>query len=339
VRTLILLILAGAFTFVAGWMDIAFVTTLLTEARAAGFAQTEGVITQSAAQAWPDRPDTFDVTIAYAYDVAGERYRGAGLRGPVSIGAMDSDGADALTRAWPQGAHVSVYYDPRQPAFSLLQRGVQGRDLLALLYTLLFNLAAALLLSFLMAETVGFPAGKTPENGFRTFSENGRTHARLEHFRPVFTFFGMLALTCFAALLIAGSQLSAAGDIGVGAMLAIWTGIVLLTGFATLHQYRKQESGLADLIIDAKQGVIDMPRFESPSKRLTVPFADITDVRMETVERRGMRGSRTWTDQVSLSHRDGRSLLVAELGDTHRAKVFANWLRRQIDAARRAAPT
>jgi len=90
------------------------------------------------------------------------------------------------------------------------------------------------------------------------------------------------------------------------------------------------------LPIDPEQGVVDLPRLDNPSKRISVPLAEIADVKMETTERRGMRGQRTYTDQVSIHYRDGRALLVAELGDTDRALVFSNWLRRQIDDAKRA---
>jgi hypothetical protein len=336
VRTLILLVLAGAFTVVSAMMDIAFVSTLITQARATGFAEAQGVITRSEYQAWPDRPDTFDADIAYAYEVNGRTYEGVGLRGATTMGAMDRNGAQALTRAWPQGARVSVHYDPRHPDFSLLQRGIQGADLLMLLIAVLFNMAAGVLLLFLIAETVGLPRFAVPEAGMRTFARGRRVHARLEHFRPVFTLVATLAFTAFVSLWIASTQVSSTGEIAMGPMLAIWAGVIGLTALATFTQYRKQESGLADLIIDAEQGVVEIPRLESPSKRLTVTLADITDVGVDTVVRRGMRGSRTHTDQVLLRHRDGRSLLVAELGDTDRAHVFSNWLRRQIDDARQA---
>ena len=67
--------------------------------------------------------DEYVPEVRYRYTVEGQTYTGDRLRAaPVSAGSRN--GAERMLAAYPQGAVVRVYYNPQNPAESVLEPGV-----------------------------------------------------------------------------------------------------------------------------------------------------------------------------------------------------------------------
>ena len=68
--------------------------------------------------------------VEFEFSAGGERYRGKRLRfAPMSF--PNPGDAWAYLRAFPVGAGVDVFYDPADPARSVLQPGITRREILA----------------------------------------------------------------------------------------------------------------------------------------------------------------------------------------------------------------
>ena len=80
--------------------------------------------------------------ITYQYTVAGRSYIGNHLAyGRVLLGDSQTD-AQALVAALPAGRHVSVYYDPHDPATAVLQPGWHWGSLVKMAIGLLVIIVA-----------------------------------------------------------------------------------------------------------------------------------------------------------------------------------------------------
>ncbi|MBY0568284.1 MAG: DUF3592 domain-containing protein [Hyphomonadaceae bacterium] len=145
-RTLILLVMAGAFGWLAVMMDVGMGSAYFTQLRALGFASVEGVVTRSGMSEEVIGQDTFfKVDIGYRYDVDGRAYEASGFRAATFVPVLDRAQAEQLARAWLEGAPVTVRYDSRRPETAVLQPSFNGMDLLSLMFVLLLNMAALLL--------------------------------------------------------------------------------------------------------------------------------------------------------------------------------------------------
>jgi hypothetical protein len=80
--------------------------------------------------------------IEYDYVVAGRRYTGDRYRYG-TIGHPSHAAVERIVRRHAQGRETKVYYNPTDPADSLLQPGVDGSDLLLLLFLAPWNLMLA----------------------------------------------------------------------------------------------------------------------------------------------------------------------------------------------------
>jgi hypothetical protein len=332
VRTLILLVMAGAFGWVAVMMDVGLVGAYFTQLRALGFASTEGVVTQSGVREDVRGQSTFfSVDVSYRYDVDGRSYEASALRAPTFETVPDRAQAEQMARTWPEGAPVTVRYDSRHPETAVLQPGLNGMDLFSLMFVLVLNMAALLLLYFLIAETVGFPRRMILNGGVKSFEVGRQLHVRLDRFHPVMSGVIMFFLALLVGMLASQITMDPTKGVALIQMLLVWAGVLGVTSAVVARQLWKQNKGMGDLVIDPDQAIIEIPLINMPGRRITVPLADVREIKMETIVHRGSRGSRTWIDQVSLHRRNGDSVMIMELGDAERAEVFATWLRRKLE--------
>ncbi len=68
---------------------------------------------------------TFKATVTYRYVVAEKTLEGARVA-PDELETSDRSAADDLVRTFPPGAPVDVFYDPADPAQSVLKPGISG---------------------------------------------------------------------------------------------------------------------------------------------------------------------------------------------------------------------
>lgn len=95
--------------------------------RAASWAATEGRIVANtvepvAAPPASRSPPTFVVAVRYEYAVGGQTYRGSRVAFRTPTPFANAAAADRDRARYPEGATVTVYYDPAHPAESVLER-------------------------------------------------------------------------------------------------------------------------------------------------------------------------------------------------------------------------
>jgi hypothetical protein len=225
---------------------------------------------------------------------------------------------------------VTVRYDSRHPDNAVITPGLEGGDFLMAMVAAIFSFAAATLWLFLIAETVGLPRPHYGEGGVRSFMEGSRLHVRLDHFRPIMSGIALLFFCLMLGVAAGLAWLQVMGDLSLGFILAVWASVLGVPGWVAWRQYQKQESGLADLVIDPESGEIEIPLIAKPKEKTRLALSEIADVSVETIERRKPRGNVSYSHNVLVRPRSGRTITVAECGDQERAATFANWLRRKI---------
>jgi hypothetical protein len=120
---LFLLVLAGV-----GAVAALSVRTNLPDLRSLSYERTEGVVTlsevgpllESGRYAW---------RFEYAYTVAGHQYTGTRFDPGRQPGFKSEQWGRSTVRSYPPGRHVTVYYDPADPAEAVLHRPTLARML------------------------------------------------------------------------------------------------------------------------------------------------------------------------------------------------------------------
>ncbi len=120
------------------------------------FAKAPGVVVSSRVKYHPATSDsgaTYEPIVKYRYAVAGRDY--VSTRYAYSFGSTgEQKHARAIVRRHPKGAKITVYYDPKDPASSVLDRRVTGLHWFLLLFLQPFLLVGL----FLIGYTITHPA-------------------------------------------------------------------------------------------------------------------------------------------------------------------------------------
>ncbi len=329
---IVLVVLCGSFVSIAGMMDFYIGGGVLRQALAMTYPSAEGVVTHSAVAAVPPvngRSTFYRPDVRYAYTVRGEVHEGRVLRYTEPESTLPANIA-SIIRAYPIGASVAVRYNVGRPSDAILEPGLHGNDLFQLMMIVPFNIGAAFLLYVVWAMSpLPMPQQRFAPTGARTMEDGDITRVRFAFYRPILS--GALTFTfaTFAALLIA-AWLSLSASLWL--MLMDWAVLLGVSGWMYWRQWRKQEGGGADLVIDRTRKTVELPAHFGRKEREVWAFADVKEIQVETIERRHSRGGRSWTDEVRLVRQDGRRELIEELGDRARADAFAHWLRAQLIA-------
>src|SRR5579863_564501 len=145
--------MSGAFLlmFATGWslfvliFDVVIVGITVQQYQSRDYVSTAGTVTLSEVVQKTGSKGHVSYTphIAYRYELGGSHYFSERVRfGNVP---SDSGSASAMVAAHGVGTAVTVYYDPKNPAKSLLLPGIEGADLIGLLFLTPFNAAAIVL--------------------------------------------------------------------------------------------------------------------------------------------------------------------------------------------------
>jgi len=71
--------------------------------------------------------DVFTPQVAYAYKVNEKSYENSAISGPLTEGYNNRQDAENVLQDYPVGRSVTVYYSPRKPALSLLEKTVPSK--------------------------------------------------------------------------------------------------------------------------------------------------------------------------------------------------------------------
>lgn len=267
------------------------------------------------------------VEIQYNYRVNGVRHTGSRYR-------YDDQNItlpwDKIVNQMPRGSFHKVFYNPNHPADSLLDPGINGGDLLLLLFTLPVCVATAMLWRMLLGSRFE-QRSRQPAGGRPVIKRDGKTSVRLAEYSPLT--FGFFILSA-AAILGAFPPVIASGfQPGMRLMEWIWVFVAAagLAGYSWMKV--RQSSGIYDLSIDGHAGTVTIPRAAGRTGRLTIPTREIQAVSLH--RRVNKLSSGTHFSFLPVVHRRGgenESLALVTLGWTQeQGESFAKWLSTELD--------
>jgi hypothetical protein len=172
--------------------------------------------------------------------------------------------------------------------------------------------------------------------GAKTFERERRLHVRLPRLSPIMTGAVIAGAASFVSIFVV--LIGAGENPSVFFMLFVWAVVLGLGVGGTLWSSRKAATGRADLIIDPDRQTVQLPATFGRKKVETIAAGEISGVTIDTIERRGRKGGRSYSYAVTLECRNGRREKLTDWMDKDRADRLAAWLRGKMAAEEPAAP-
>jgi hypothetical protein len=268
------------------------------------------------------------ITLQYSYNVAGRHYIGYCYR--YDEQQTDVDGAD-IRRKFPQGSFQTVYYDPKKPADSVLSTGVEGADLMLMLFATPINVALIMLWRWLLARAR--EKWRMPEaGGVQIRRRLGTIRVRLGEVSAIAAGLYALGVAAFAATF----PVAVINGLAPGRepMAVVWLAVLTTAVVAWGWQAWRNRSGRFDLLIDSAAQTLILPQTCGRQGSVTVPQREIAGVGLQRRVTRLISGS-YHSYLPAIHRRDGSSNLRREpltaWGWTEeQANGFSQWLCSQM---------
>ncbi len=252
--------------------DYVVLETSTRQFLAGWFAATKGEIVRSQLGQGMLNRRGFDME--YCYTVNGADYTGHRYRFDDRNGAFDYE---AVIKRFPSGSRRMVYFDPANPADSVLSPGLDGCDLLLGLFAIPFNVVtfAVWVSAIRSRRDRGRPA---PAGGVRIFQRKGETRVRLADFSAAAAGFFGLAAAAFAAAMVV---VFAAGFVPG---LRLMSTVLMMVGAAGVAAFLwtalRHLSGRYDLRIHEASQTLLLPPTGGRKEPLLVPRGEMVAVSM-----------------------------------------------------------
>ncbi len=301
--------------------------SLINQLRAQTFAHTTGYITHSEVttdNSGDDSP-THGVNIRYHYEVNNRSFEGDRFRYGAGS-SSDSGWAERAVNQNREGAEVTVYYNPGNPSESVLSPGIDGSNLMMLLFMTPFN---AVMLGFWFAGATVLRAKFTaaPNGGIKFFQDAQTVRVRLPRYPAFVVLLATTGLVGFIAIFpiafLGGGFHPRPSIVIAGLFLAYASGAVMF-----LRQRWVNNGGRSDLVIDNARQTVELPRTFGRKTKIQIPLSDLTELQIDIAINSGESGS-TFQYIPTLSWRNGEfgQGKLAELYGEPKARQFVDWLR------------
>jgi hypothetical protein len=306
--------------------DFVVLDTSVRQFRSRAFASATGRIVQSALGKGSLMHRGVD--FQYNFSVNGVDYTGHRYRYDDRNAAFEYS---AATNAFPAWSERTVYYNPARPEDSLLDPGLDGCDLLLLLFALPFSIVTlALWAAFFRAK--GESSGLAPAGGIRILQTPAETRARLAEFSPPAAGgFGLAsaAFVCVFPVVSIGGFAP-----GLRLMSAVWI-FVLAVGLASFSwALARNRAGNFDLRINPAAQTVTLPRTGGRSAPLTVPRREIVAVSLLRRVSKSPSGNHfsfvPALDRAAPNSEPAPMKLVTWGWSEARARAFSQWLSGQL---------
>jgi hypothetical protein len=267
------------------------------------------------------------IDFGYKYTVHGTDYFGRRYRYDERHVAFDYR---AVANAFASGTIQRVFYNPANPADSLLSPGLVGCDLLLVLFGIPLNVVTfAVWMALIRAWREPRPVA--PAGGVRILRQPKETRARLVEFSPCAAGFLALAASSFAAsMLIVFSTGFAPGF----NLMLVTAALVAATGLgAFVWTAQRQHQGQCDLRIDDEGKTLVLPPAAGRTQPLTIARQDALAVCMCRRVNHGPSGqsvSYLPALDAALKGQPQRLLLINRGWSQDKAQAFADWLSHQL---------
>lgn len=235
--------------------------------------------------------------VLYLYEVNGRKYAGEKFRHGMHAGGVES--ARVIKSRYPVGKTVAVRYNPADPADSVMVAGLQGADLLELLFMTPFNVVMVFGWWLVAAAIRGLARSRDwriecPPPVTRLTDNDCTVRLRLAHPGPmVFTVCALFAgPMVLAPIVLQGSQ----GEITVAQMGIAWASLLALTVGLVVWQSKRIAAGRYDFVVHRLRGVLALPLAFRKKKEKQWPelgelaLVNIRDIRVVSYQERDSEG-------------------------------------------------
>jgi hypothetical protein len=319
---------AGVLTF-----DSVQIWSAFRQIAALNYASAPGRITHSAVKTTRSsrgravyRPD-----IKYSFEVDGKTHEGSLYR--YGQPASNDKSASIIVQQHPVGAAVTVYYNPADPADSLLHPGLTGTDLFIALFLLPFNVVM-LGLWWQCADRMFLRWRKHTAGGAPISDDGFQVRVCLTTFSPLTA--GLAAAGALGFLAIFAIGLTLAFSPSLELMVVVWSVILAAGVLAYAARRMRLASGACDLVINTVDLTIQLPQTAQRKEVLAIPIADITGLDLETISKRSSKGrtSYCYAPAIFFTTSDGqkRKELLIEWFNQNRARELAGWIGERLQS-------
>ncbi|MGD1085411.1 MAG: DUF3592 domain-containing protein [Verrucomicrobiota bacterium] len=322
----VLLMLLSFWTVVIGLADVFVFGAAAWQFQSRNFARTQGEIQIS--QVTRRMLVNSGITIEYSYTVNGREYRGSGYRYDDQQSCLQ---AEDLVRRFPEWSAQTVYYNPNHPADSVLSTGVDGTDLVLMLFATPINVVIFMLWRWMLGRLREIRRA-TEAGGVRIRRQKGRIRVRLDGVPAgvagVCALGGASFVAAFPVVVLGGFAPS------VHQMVLVWVAVLGAAGLAFCGKAGRNASGRYDLWIDEGARTVTLPRTCGRAESITFPQGEISGVSLQRRVNRLASGS-YYSYLPALNRVDARmgpqrERLSAWGWSEEKARGFSQWLCGQL---------
>jgi hypothetical protein len=271
---------------------------------------------------------TYGVDIRYRYAVNDRPFEGRRFRYSAES-SSDWAWAERAVAGHPVGSQAQVFYSPRNPQSAMLSPGVEGSDLMLVLFLMPFNMGMIGLWTWLggwLRERIFRPVA----GGIGIFTEGPRTRIRLPEYAAMM--WGMVAIggVSFVSIFILG--FASGFHPSLPGACVVLTVVAAAGAGAYWRQWRIIHSGDDDLILDDGARTIELPETCGRKSRVTSAYAEIENLTVEIIAHQGSKGgvSYTYAPTLWLRGRAAGGQKLANWSDKMKAEAFTDWLRQRL---------
>jgi hypothetical protein len=305
-----------------GFSDYLIANTTIRQYLAGGFSFAKGRIVYS--QVTQRRILRGGITIKYVYAVNGRNYGGSRYRYDDHNLAMSWEN---VVGRLPDHAPVRVYYDPKDPADSLLSPGVSGGDLLLLMLSVPINVVLLMLWPLAVSRAKD-RWGQRGAGGAKVMKRRGKVCVRLADTSALAA--GLCAGGAAAFLCVLPLVISQGFDPPVKLMETVWVGVIGIGVLAAVWMGLLNFSGRYDLCLDEVARTVSLPATRPRAELTTIPQGAVTAILVQRRVIESFSGSyRSFLPSLRWTEGGGanRTLPLVRWGWTEaRATAFAQWL-------------
>jgi hypothetical protein len=304
----------------------ALLETTVRQYLALRFSTTQGRIVRSEVGRGP--VSRRGIEIEYNYTVDGMDYTGHRYRYDDHNVTLEWD---ATVEDNPRWSSQTVYYNPKNPADALLEPGVDGSDLLLLLFALPLNVLTYALWSAMITRSRE-KSRIRPAGGVRIFKQPGETRVSLAQIPALAAgFYGMAAaafIAAFPAVIAGGFEPT------LRLMKAAWAVVLAAGGAVFVWRALRNGSGIYDLRLDQASQTITLPQMAGRQKPLTIARREISGVSMQRRASKSPGGLHfSYLPALNRSGLDAesQSIKLITLGwSEEKAQAFSQWLSQEL---------
>jgi hypothetical protein len=271
---------------------------------------------------------SYHVNILYRYTVNDRSYEGTRFRYNANA-SSDYAWAATVVAGLPVGSQTQIFYNPQDIRDAVLSPGLNGSDLIMVMFLVPFNMVALGLWTWAgswLRERIFKPLA----GGVRIIVEESRTNIRLPEYSAMVWAMAATGGLAFVFTLILGLATRFRPSLlaAVGALFAL-----AVAGLGVYwRQWKKIHSGDDDLIIDEATQTIELPETYRRKNRVRLTFSEIEDLTLQVIEHHNRKGGTSYTYAPTLWAQGGgtRGFKLADWSDKMKAEAFTDWLRRRL---------